>query len=428
VKQSLRQQQKLSIKITANLGNQIKLLALNGFEISSKLNKLVEKYLDEEDKKVNYFKDEYLVDRYKNILYSGTSNENREFFQIKEPELKEKLLDQLSMEPLSEVKNLIGEFLIDSIENNGRLDPNLDFQDIKRIVYEDFRTAIDDEEIEEILSMIQNFEPAGCAFRSINESLEIQINHLSMDTNQKEVLRKTLKDLINHKVQLSDLPNNIKNSLKNLSFDLGSSFGQGHESFLRPDVIALESEGSWHVSLNDNFMSKELLEEIKNKIDLSKDEESINHKSFLVGLERRHQTLIVVSKILVEVQNDYLKQKTNKKAISNQEIANKLNISPSTVSRIVRNKYIQFPDKVIPLKNLLEKRLNKLNEGMDITSADLKYLIEELIMQEDKCNPRSDESLKSTLQDELGILISRRTITKYRIELKIPSTRNRSLY
>ena len=428
MKQSLRQQQKLSIKITANLGNQIKLLALNGFEISSKLNKLVEKYLDEEDKKVNYFKDEYLVDRYKNILYSGTSNENREFFQIKEPELKEKLLDQLSMEPLSEVKNLIGEFLIDSIENNGRLDPNLDFQDIKRIVYEDFRTAIDDEEIEEILSMIQNFEPAGCAFRSINESLEIQINHLSMDTNQKEVLRKTLKDLINHKVQLSDLPNNIKNSLKNLSFDLGSSFGQGHESFLRPDVIALESEGSWHVSLNDNFMSKELLEEIKNKIDLSKDEESINHKSFLVGLERRHQTLIVVSKILVEVQNDYLKQKTNKKAISNQEIANKLNISPSTVSRIVRNKYIQFPDKVIPLKNLLEKRLNKLNEGMDITSADLKYLIEELIMQEDKCNPRSDESLKSTLQDELGILISRRTITKYRIELKIPSTRNRSLY
>jgi len=199
VKQSLRQQQKLSIKITPNLGNQIKLLSLNGFEISSKLNKLVEKYLDEDDKKVNYFKDEYLIDRYKNILYSGTSNENREFFQIKEPDLKEKLLDQLSVEPLSEVENLIGEFLIDSIESNGRLDPELDFQDIKRIVFEDFRTIVDDQEIEEVLTIIQNFEPAGCAFRSINESLEIQINHLSMDTNQKEVLRKTLKNLINHK-------------------------------------------------------------------------------------------------------------------------------------------------------------------------------------------------------------------------------------
>ena len=173
-------------------------------------------------------------------------------------------------------------------------------------------------------------------------------------------------------------------------------------------------------------MSKELLEEIKNKIELSKDEESMNHKSFLVGLERRHQTLIVVSKILVEVQNDYLNEKTDKRAISNKEIADKLNISPSTVSRIVRNKFIQFPDKVVPLKNLLEKRLNKLNKGNDITSSDLKQLIEELIMKEDKSNPRSDESLKSTLQDELGISISRRTITKYRTELKIPSTRSRS--
>ena len=426
MKQSLRQQQKLSIKITPNLGNQIKLLSLNGFEISSKLNKLVEKYLDEDDKKVNYFKDEYLLDRYKNILYSGTSNENRECFQLKEPDLKEKLLDQLSVEPLGEVENLIGEFLIDSIESNGRLDPELDFQDIKRIVFEDFRTIVDDQEIEEVLTIIQNFEPAGCAFRSINESLEIQINHLSMDTNQKEVLRKTLKNLINHKILLSDLPNNIKNSLKNLSLDLGGNFGQSHESYLRPDVIALKGEGSWHVSLNDDFMSKELLEEIKNKIDLSKDEESMNHKSFLVGLERRHQTLIVVSKILVEVQNDYLNEKTDKRAISNKEIADKLNISPSTVSRIVRNKFIQFPDKVVPLKNLLEKRLNKLNKGNDITSSDLKQLIEELIMKEDKSNPRSDESLKSTLQDELGISISRRTITKYRTELKIPSTRSRS--
>ena len=71
-------------------------------------------------------------------------------------------------------------------------------------------------------------------------------------------------------------------------------------------------------------MSKELLEEIKNKIDSSKDEERMNHKSFLVGLERRHQTLIVVSKILVEVQNDYLNEKTDKRAISNKEIADKL--------------------------------------------------------------------------------------------------------
>ena len=69
MKQSLKQSQKLSLKLTANLGNQIKLLSLSGFQISSKLNELIEEYCDEEDKKISYFKEEYLVDKYRNAIY-----------------------------------------------------------------------------------------------------------------------------------------------------------------------------------------------------------------------------------------------------------------------------------------------------------------------------------------------------------------------
>lgn len=426
MKQSLSQKQKLSLKITASLGSQIKLLSLSGFEISSKLNEIVEDYLADEDKTANYFRDEFLIDRYKNILHSTPTNDLQEFFEIKDSELKEKLFDQLAVEPLNQVENLIGEFLIDSIEDNGRLDPELDYQDIKRIVLEDFGENVDDQEIDSVLSIIQNFDPPGCAFRSINESLIVQINNLNIDGEEKDYLKASLSDLINNKIKKEDLSESLKNSLKKLSLNLGSSSGQSSKNYVRPDVIAKKEKGLWHVSLNDEFISKKLLDKIKNKIELSEDDESINSKSFLIGLERRQQTLIIVSKFLVEVQTDFLNEKGKKRAISNKEIADQLDISPSTVSRIVRNKYIQLPSKVIPLKNLLEKRLNTFKEGNDVTSSDLKFLIKEMISHEDKSIPISDEGLKALLQSELGILISRRTVAKYRKELNVPSSRSRA--
>ena len=81
---------------------------------------------------------------------------------------------------------------------------------------------------------------------------------------------------------------------------------------------------------------------------------------------------------------------------------------------------------MIPLKNLLEKRLNTFKEGNDVTSSDLKFLIKEMISHEDKSIPISDEGLKALLQSELGILISRRTVAKYRKELNVPSSRSRA--
>ena len=133
----------------------------------------------------------------------------------------------------------------------------------------------------------------------------------------------------------------------------------------------------------------------------------------------------MVSEYLVEAQTNYLNGESSKRAIANKEIAEKLNISPSTVSRIVRNKYLQLPDKVIQLKQLLEKRINKLNEGKDVTSEDLKFLLMKIIQNEDVSNALSDENLKSVLEENFEIVVSRRTITKYRLELGIPSSKRR---
>ena len=424
MKQSLKQKQKLSLNITANLGNQIKLLSLSGFEISSKLNELIENYLLEDDKQIKYFKDEFLIDQYKNTLYSNDGIENRFNLDINETELKQKLFDQLAIESLNQIENLIGEFLIDSVEDNGRLDPELDYEDIKKIVLEDFHTHIEDHDIDAVLSIIQNFDPPGCAFRSIDESLSIQINNLDLEAKEKLELKERIQDLVSNKISLQNLPDHLKEVLLKLSLNLGGSFGQSSKNYIRPDLIAIRDKNLWHVSLNDDFMSRDLIEKIKDKVESSNKDDG-SSISFLIGLERRQQTLFIVAKFLVETQEKFLNKKAKKRALSNKQVANYLKISESTISRIVRNKYIQFPDKIIPLKDLLEKRLNKPDRGKDITLSDLRFLIEKLVSMEDKLNPLSDENLKFQLENEFDILLSRRTIAKYRQELKIPPSRLR---
>ena len=425
MKQSLRQKQKLSLNVTASLGNQIKLLSLSGFEISTKLNELINDYFDEEDKSVSHFRNEYLVDKYKNILDQGDYLNS--LSEEVESDLQKQLLDQLEVSPLDEMQILVGQFLIDSVEGNGRLDPALDFQDIKRIVFEDFGVTITDEYIEDILVLIQNFEPAGCAYRDINESLSIQVDNLGISPKEREELKENLTNLIQEKINIEQISETIRNNLKKLSLNPAGKFGVTTQNYVRPDVLAIKDTDldTWHVSLNDDFMSKELLKIIKDKIDSSQSDKSYDSKSFLKGLERRQQTLLVVSEFLIEAQKNFLDGRAGKRAISNKEISENLNISQSTVSRIVRNKYLQLPNQLLLLRDLLQRRVNKRNEGSDVTSEDLKFLIEELVNNEDKSLPYSDEYLRIKLKEKFKVSLSRRTVAKYRLDLNIPSSKAR---
>tara|TARA_Y100000996_G_scaffold230378_1_gene181270 strand:- start:6050 stop:7330 length:1281 start_codon:yes stop_codon:yes gene_type:complete len=423
VKQYLRQQQKLSLNVTTSLGNQIKLLSLSGFEISSKLNELINEYFDEEDKKVAHFRNEHLIDRYKNILYQGDflNSVSEEI----DSDIQKQLLEQLELSPLDEIQILVGQFLIDSVEQSGRLDPELNFQDIKKIVLEDFNETITDEFIEEILVLIQNFEPSGCAYRDINESLNIQIENLEITSKEQKELKEILSKLIENKIDIKKISENTRNNLKKLSLNPAGGFGETTQNYVRPDILAINDSNTWYVSLNDDYMSKELLAVIKNKINFSKSENAYDSKSFLKGLERRQQTLLVVSEFLIEAQKNFLDDRSGKIAISNKDVAENLNISESTVSRIVRNKYLQLPNQLILLKDLLERRVNKLKEGADVTSDDLKFLLKKLVDSEDKSNPLSDEYLKIELKKNFKISLSRRTIAKYRLDLNIPASRER---
>ena len=426
MKQRLQQKQKFSLRVTNSLGNQIKLLSLSGFEISTKLNNLIDEYFDEKDKKVSYFRDEYLTDKYRNFIFQG--NDFLTIFpEETETNLQKDLLEQLDISVSDDIQRLIGEYLIDSVESNGRLDPQIDYEDLKHMIKEDFDVLVTDKRIEETLHMIQNFEPVGCAYRNINESLKIQIENLDITVFEKEVLNKNLQAIKEEKINIEQVPEKERINLSKLSLNPAAKFGDTFQNYIRPDLLAIYENKNWHVSINDDFMSKELIDTLKNKIDTTESEHKEDSKSFIKGLERRQQTLLLVSEYLIEAQSGYLLDSSEKRAISNKEVASKLNISQSTVSRIVRNKYLQLPGKVLLLKDLIEKRVNRYEDGADVTSNDLKFLIEELVKKEEKSNPFSDERLRDALKAQFKVNLSRRTVAKYRLDLNIPSSKMRRL-
>ena len=135
VKQSLKQKQKLSLNLTLNLKKQIELLSLSGFEIRSNLDDLINEFCEESNnKKIHYFQDEVLTDRIRNTLSPNVENDSYQLAINQDIDLRKELMEQLVICPLREHEILIGEIIIDSILENGRLDPELQYKDIKKIV------------------------------------------------------------------------------------------------------------------------------------------------------------------------------------------------------------------------------------------------------------------------------------------------------
>ena len=426
MKQSLRQKQKFSLNLTLNLQKQIELLSQSGFEIRSNLDDLISEFCKESNnKKINYFRDEVLVDRFRHSINPDLQRNTLELSIDQENDLREKLLEQLIVSPLKGYETLIGEIIIDSILDNGRLDPELEYKDIKKIVTEDFSININDTKIDSILHLIQNFDPPGCAYRSIEESLEIQVNNLNLDKKEQQKIMKSLTSLVNQETKIEDLSPKTKIQINKLNLNQGLSFGSSKDLYVRPDLIAFSQKNSWQVALNDDFMNRDLIEMIKEEIESSNNEKVLEAKSFLRGLERRQQTLFLVGQYILAKQNEYLNNNTDRKPVTNKDIAKALEISESTVSRIVRNKYIQLPNKVIPLKDLMQRKVNKNKEGSDVTPEELKNFITILISEEDLKQPLSDESLRTLLSSNYLIKVARRTVTKYRKEAGIGSTRIR---
>ena len=426
MKQGLKQLPKQSLALTPLLQSQIRLLSLPGREIRMSLNELIKEFCEEESKEFFLFKDIVLGDQYNYLFQKRNQPLEYEYLLSQEKDIKSILLDQLYLLNIEEHEISIGEYLIDSINNDGRLDINLEFDDISLFVHESFNLQVGKKEIEKVLLVIQNLEPVGCGYRNILESLMIQTDNLEIEDKEKLIIKKYLKEFSDEDKGLTNLDPNIESILKQLNFNPCNQTDSNEVSYIRPDLITIENTGKLEVTLNDTFLIESLTHKLKTSVKKTSSIKRNEALSFITGLERRQKTLLKVAKFIVSKQEKFLLSSKELLPLSLKQIAKSTGVSESTVSRIVRFKYLQLPNRNIPLSSLLEKKVTlRSSGGKEISPNQLTKLIIKIIVDEKKSEPLSDQKIKKYLQEKYKVSIARRTVAKYRQQAQLLPSRLR---
>jgi len=429
MKQKLNQKQSQKFSLTPQLRRQIELLSNSNKENRKELLALIEKYLDSEEKPVRYFQDLLLLNKYSSFLSSQEFLDKKLYQASHDRNLNEELLEQLKLSNLENYQILIGEYLIDYIDSEGRLSLEVEYGDIKKLINEVFSKNISDKEINYVLKKIQRFEPIGCGYKSIKESLLIQVEEIDLDRKTKYRMRELVEGISNSSLEYKKLNNTDKQILKKLNFLPSFNSSTKEENYIRPDLILKKHEGKFLVILNDKFLNETLYQMISEKINsnLNENDNSIkDEKNIIVGLKKREESLVEIGKIILDLQTDYLEDKGPLLPLGISDIASKSNLSKSTVSRLMSSKFIEIRNKNLPLNYFLQRKVNnKSKKGQDVTSQQLQNKITSLLDNEDINSPLSDEEIRKKLFEKFDITLARRTVTKYRIALNFESSRNR---
>jgi RNA polymerase sigma-54 factor len=303
------------------------------------------------------------------------------------------------------------------------------------------------EEVEDTLvHVVQKLDPPGVGARSAKECLLLQIGE---DTPHRDVLRILVRDHLEdiaynripviQKATKFDIPT-IQEAIESLHHNLaaapGLKFADSETQYVMPDVIVERTDDDeYSVRLTDEWVpkiriSQRTVDLIKNKDldDKVRDElrKKLQSADWLVkAVEQRRNTLLKVTRAIIAHQKEFLDAGPEHiHPLKMQQIADQVKVHVTTVSRAVDDKWVQTPRGVFPLKRFFGggKKNDQTNE--DVAYEVMKQKLMELVSDENKASPLSDEELVSKL-NEAGYPVARRTVTKYRKMLKIPSSRQR---
>ncbi len=366
--------------------------------------------------------------------------------------LNERLLDQLYLQKLPERDIILGENIIASIGKNGYFK-----HDLKKLIeelelFEHYKISL--EEAEKVLHVIQNFDPPGIAARSLQECLLIQLRISSFDPYYSYLAEKMIEnyfeDFKNKRFDAIQKNMNVsKDTLRtilDIIHKLNPKPGEGNilseeANQISPDFI-IEKEGdNFVVTLNDRAMpsvtiSKTYLEMLnvnKRKRKISQQQKDAHKflrekfesaKWFIFSIQQRRDTLMRIMQSILEKQYEFFEigPKALKPMIY-KDIADEIMMDISTISRVVNGKYVQSPVGIHELKYFFSEGL-ATDSGSDISNKHIKELIKDIIENESKKSPYSDDKIAKILIEK-GIHIARRTVAKYREQLKLPVARMR---
>ncbi|WP_026582034.1 RNA polymerase factor sigma-54 [Bacillus sp. J33] len=440
LKAGLWQQQTMKLAMTQELTQAIALLQYSTQELSSFLES---KALENPLLKIESGHVQTMDPRYDRVKQTRTKVEKDKINWIeqiggcKTMLLDEYLKSQLSLD-LKKTEKRVIERLIESLDENGYFRADLNS------VASELRISAD--EAERLLAMLQQLEPAGVGARSLQECLSLQLKRLPERNELAEVIIDEYFILFAEK-KWKEIAKQLGVELKEIQevFDLvqtmnprpASSFHSEKSAYITPDVIIKWDGDSFSVSVFDEVLPKiSFNEDYFKRFSAAGDrsvsrflqEKQQDYHWIMRSIEQRKETLTNVTLKIVEKQQDFfIKGPSHLKPMTMKEISDELEIHESTVSRAVREKYAQTPFGTYELRSFFSSTI-KTTSDENTSSQQVKTIISKMIEGENKKKPLSDQELVKLLKEKEGMVVSRRTIAKYRDQLGIPSSSKRKRY
>lgn len=367
---------------------------------------------------------------------------------------QERLSEQLYLLVLNDHQFMIASTIIGNLDESGYL--NREVEAIVDDLAFSANVMTTEEEVEEILAMIQDLDPAGVGARDLQECLLLQINRKQDGDITKFTAKKILEDFfeeftkkhyekIQKRLEINDqdLKDAIAEIVK-LNPKPGGSMKEaaGNYQQIIPDFTISENEGRLHLTLNgrnapelkvsrdyknmlqkyaegatSSKADKEALTFVKQKLD--------GAKWFIDAIKQRQNTLLLTMNAIMEYQKSYFLtgDETNLKPMILKDIAEKVNLDISTISRVANSKYVQTDHGIFSLKYFFSESLST-DTGEEVSTREVKKILSEAVENEEKRKPLTDEKLANLLKEK-GYNIARRTVAKYREQLNIPVARLR---
>ncbi len=388
----------------------------------------------------NYSKD----DKYEDIPFSTGST------------FHEHLISQLGLRILDERQLQIAEYIIGNIDEDGYLRREVD-EIIDDLAFSQ-NLEVDEKEVLDVLEIIQDFDPPGVAARDLRECLLLQIKRKDLSNPSVNLAYNIIKNLFDeftkkHYDKITKKLNITDDELKDAQSEIlklnpkpGSSYSNPLSKTVQhiiPDFILEYEDDEFKLTLNNKNIPElrisntysEMLEEYStNKKNQSKDtREAVmfvkqkldSAKWFIDAIRQRQNTLMTVMEAILDYQKEYFKDgdETKLRPMILKDIAEITGLDISTISRVSNSKYIQTHFGIFPLKYFFSEGM-QTDSGEEVSTREIKKILQELIENEDKHKPLTDDKLAQILKEK-SYNIARRTVAKYREQLNIPVARLR---
>ena len=372
-------------------------------------------------------------------------------FSVKES-FTQSLMDQLGFRNLTEHQHAVAAFIIGSLDDDGYLRRSIEslVDDLA------FRAGIetDEREVEEMLRMIQEFDPAGVGARDLRECLLLQIKTFKQTpdvVNATRILKDFFTEFTNKHFQkiisrMGISEEEMKAAMSKILKLNPAPGGQIDDSYsdqaqqIVPDFVLTLEDGELKLTmprfsipeLRVNKKYADILLEAANSSEREKKEAATfvkkkldSAKWFVEAIKQRHNTLESTMKAIIDYQHDYFMDgdESHLKPMVLKDIAEKTGFDISTISRVVNSKYIETHFGIYSLKYFFSEGLEN-QDGEEVSTRELKKALQECVDNEDKRRPLTDDQLVSVMSSK-GYKVARRTIAKYRDQLNIPKARLR---